>query len=275
MSEGTHRAAVTERAARAGGVVAKQAFRTEFGIETKASPTDLVTDADRDAQQQVLATIAQEFPNAVVVCEEETSTVDPKSLEVVETVPETGDAWVVDPIDGTANFAREIGFWATSVATVTDGEPVAAATFMPAMNDIYTVGPESVSRNDEPISVSERTDPDAFAIGVIGRWSLGKPAAHAALVREITSAFGDARRFGCMQGVLGLVAAGGLDGAVMPDPPEPWDSLAGAHLVRRAGGRATNLDGERWTDGDDALLVSNDQHHERLVDAVRAATESI
>lgn len=265
MSDAIHRAAITERAARAGGVVAKKGFRTELAVETKTSPTDLVTEADRDAQKQVLATIAQVFPKATVVCEEAVSPVGGSTLEIADSVPETGDCWVVDPIDGTANYAREIRFWATSVATVTDGEPIAGATYLPAMGDIYTVGQESVSRNDEPMSVSDRTDPSAFAVGVLGRWSTGEPTAHAALVREVTTHFGDVRRFGCMQGVLALVAAGGLDGAIMPSPPEPWDSLVGVQLIRRAGGKATDLSGESWTNGDDGLIVSNDEHHERFV----------
>ncbi|WP_436903166.1 inositol monophosphatase family protein [Halovenus halobia] len=271
MSEATHRAAVAERAARAGGVVAREAFRTELTIETKQSPTDVVSNADRDAQQQVLATIAQEFPAATVICEEDVSTVGAGEVEVAEVVPETGPAWVVDPIDGTANFVREIGFWATSVAAVVDGEPVAGATSMPSMTDIYTAGPESVSRNDEPMTVSEQTNPDAFAVGTTGRWSTSDPDTPAEIVRAVTEHFGDARRFGCIQGLLALVAAGGMEAAIMPDPPNAWDSLAGVHLVRRAGGRATTLSGERFSDGDDALIVSNDTRHEAVLDAAQQA----
>ena len=271
MSEATHRAAVAERAARAGGVVAREAFRTELSIETKQSATDVVSEADRDAQQQVLATIAQEFPNATVICEEEVPTVGAGDIEVAEEVPETGPAWVVDPIDGTANFVREIGFWATSVAAVVDGEPVAGVTAMPSMNDTYAAGPESVTRNDESMQVSERTDPAAFAVGTTGRWSTSDPETPAAIVREVTERFGDARRFGCIQGLLALVAAGGMDAAIMPDPPNSWDSLAGVHLVCRAGGRATTLSGERFSDGDDALIVSNDRRHDVVLSAAQAA----
>jgi len=271
MSEAIHRAAITERAARAGGVVAKEGFRGELTVESKASPTDVVSNVDREAQQQVLSTVAQEFPTATVVCEEDAPPVGANGIEIAESVPDSGPAWVVDPIDGTANFVREIGFWATSVAAVIDGEPVAGATAMPAMNDIYTAGPESVSRNDEPMTVSDRTDPAEFAIGTTGRWSTSDPSVPTAIVREVSERFGDSRRFGCIQGLLAVVAAGGMDGAIMPDPPNAWDSLAGVHLVRRAGGRATTLSGDRFTDGDDDLIVSNGTRHEELLDAARAA----
>jgi myo-inositol-1(or 4)-monophosphatase len=271
MSEATHRAAVAERAARAGGVVAREAFRTELSVETKQSPTDVDSTADRDAPQQILATIATEFPGATVICEEDVSQVGAGEVEIADTVPETGPAWVVDPIDGTANFVRETGFWATSVAAVVDGEPVAGATFMPSMTDSYTAGPESVSRNDEPMAVSEQTDPEAFAVGTTGRWSTGDPDTSAEIVRTVVERFGDVRRFGCIQGLLALVAAGGMEAAIMPDPPNAWDSLAGVHLVRRAGGRATTLSGERFSDGDDALIVSNDTRHGTVLDAARQA----
>ncbi|MXR51030.1 inositol monophosphatase [Halovenus sp. WSH3] len=271
MSEATHRAAVAERAARAGGVVAREAFRGDLTVESKSSPTDVVSNADREAQQQVLATIAQEFPGATVVCEEDVPPVGVGDIEVAETVPEAGPAWVVDPIDGTANFVREIRFWASSVAAVVDGDPVAGATAMPAMEDVYTAGPESVSRNDEPMSVSDRTDPAEFAIGTTGRWSTSDPEGPSAIVREVLERFGDIRRFGSIQGLLALVAAGGMDGAIMPDPPNAWDSLAGVHLVRRAGGRATTLSGARFTDGDDSLIVSNDTRHDTVLEAARAA----
>jgi len=64
-----------------------------------------------------------------------------------------------------------------------------------------------------------------------------------------------------MQGVLALVAAGSLDAAFMPRRPHPWDAVAGVHLVRRAGGTVTALDGEPWTPERTGLVVSNGERH--------------
>jgi len=273
MSETTHRAAVTERAARAGGAVAKREFRTALRVETKSSETDLVTNADREAQEQVLATIAGEFPGARVVCEEEQHSIAGVDVDILASVPDSGDAWVVDPIDGTANYANEIRFWATSVAAISAGEPVAAATYLPALGDVYTAGPDSVLRNDGPMTVSDRTDPAAFTVGLLGRWAPARAVRQGGFIREVTDRFGDARRFGSMQGVLGLVAAGSLDAAIMPDPPEPWDSIAGVYLLRRAGGTATTVDGDRWANGTGPLVVSNGECHDRVCAAARAPAE--
>ena len=273
MSDATRRAALAERAARAGGVSARGTFREDLAVETKADKNDVVTEADRDAQRQVLATVGQEFPDARVVCEEDVPPFGEPDVELLDAVPATGDAWVVDPIDGTANYVRGIRFWATSVAALVDGSPVGVATYLPAEQDIYAAGPESVTRNGVTMAVSDRTDPETFGVGLLGRWTQRGGPRGAALFRAASEAFGDVRRFGCMQGTLALVAAGGLDAAFMPDVPYPWDAIAGVHLVRRAGGVATDLEGEPWADGSEGLVVSNGTRHEAVLAAVREGAD--
>jgi myo-inositol-1(or 4)-monophosphatase len=268
MSDATRRAALAERAARAGGVSARGTFRGDLAVETKADKNDLVTDADRDAQRQVVGTIRREFPDARFVCEEEAQPVDGDDVDLLESVPDTGDAWVVDPIDGTANYVRGIRFWGTSVAALVDGSPVGVATYLPAEQDLYAAGPESVTRNGTTMQVSDRTDPETFAVGLIGWWPRQAGARPTALFRAATERFGDVRRFGCMQGVLALVADGALDAAFMPETPHPWDAIAGVHLIRRAGGVATDVAGEPWTDGGDGLVVSNGTCHDEVLAAV-------
>jgi len=277
MSEARLLAAIAERAARAGGVVAKKSFRGALSVETKSGKNDLVTQVDRDAQQQVIATISQEFPNATLVCEEESLPIGAgtEDITLADEIPASGDAWVVDPIDGTSNFVREIRFWTTSVAALSGGEPVGVATYLPAEDDIYTAGPESVSRNDTSMTVSDRSDPETFAVGLIGWWPTRQGDEYASLFKSTAARFGDLRRMGTMQGALALVAAGGYDAAVMPGTPYPWDSLAGVHLVRRAGGTVTNLDGEPWETGDTGLVASNGQAHETVLETVREGVDGV
>jgi myo-inositol-1(or 4)-monophosphatase len=272
MTDATRRAALAERAARAGGVVARETFREDLLVETKADKNDVVTEADRDAQRQVVATIRNEFPADTLVCEEEATQPD-DDVELQKDVPESGRAWVVDPIDGTANYVRGIRFWGTSVAAVVDGEPVGVATYLPAEGDIYTAGPESVTLNGSVMSVSERSDPETFAAGLIGWWPTKGGERYAALFRAAADRFGDLRRFGCLQGALALVANGGLDAAFMPTRPHPWDAVAGVHLIRRAGGTATDVHGERWHHDSDGLVVSNGQAHDVVLDAVREGAD--
>lgn len=269
MTDAIRRAAVAERAARAGGVVARDRFRTDIPAETKANRNDLVTEADREAQEQVISTVREEFPADALVCEEDAVPPGQGDVEIHKSVPESGAAWVVDPIDGTGNYVRGVRFWTTSVAAVVDGDPVGVATYLPAENDIYTAGPESVTRNGSPIAVSDRSDPGTFAVALIGWWPARQGDRYASLFRAAAGEFGDLRRFGSIQGVLALVAAGALEAAFMPERPHPWDAIAGVDLVRRAGGTATDVHGERWQHDSEGLVVSNGEGHDAVLASVR------
>lgn len=267
----THRTAVAERAARAGGVVAREQYRSSLDIETKADKNDLVTATDREAQEQVIATIREAFPDDALVCEEDALPpgVDP-ATEIHKSVPPSGPAWVVDPIDGTVNFVRGARFWASCVAAVVDGEPVAGATYLPTIEDIYVAGAEGTTRNGTTVSVSDRTDPETFVVGLLGWWPMGKGEEYAALFSTSAETFADCRRMGSLQGALALVAAGTLDAAFMPAHPHPWDSLAGVHLIRQAGGTVTDIHGDPWSHDSEGLVVSNGQVHETVLAAARA-----
>lgn len=277
MSDGHHRGAVAERAARAGGVVARKQFRSDVRVETKANKNDVVTETDRDAQAQVVATVREEFPDDPFLCEEELVTrsgpeVAASEPESTDTVPETGPVWVVDPIDGTANFVRGLTTWTTSVAAVSDGETVGSATYLPATGEFYGAGPDSVTRDGEALSVSDRTDPETFAVVPVGWWDTDDRAEFGRLCTAIGERFGDLRRIGSFQATLALIAAGSLDGAICLKPTNPWDTMAGVHMIRRAGGRVTDLDGERWHHDSRGLVASNDEAHDELL---AAATDAL
>lgn len=253
------RAAVVERAARAGSEVAMDHFRTDLEVSVKRGKTDVVTRADREAQDRVIAVIQDAVGDEAIVGEEG---------EELKTVPESGPAWIIDPIDGTANYVRGNRTWATSVAAVRDGEPLAAATILPAMGDAYVADGERVALNGDPIRVSGRTDPDTFAVVPTIWWPLDRRAEYAAAFEAIVERFGDARRIGCAQAALGMLASGQLEAVVTNVQANPWDTVAGVHLTRLAGGTVTGLDGERWTPGTKGLVASNGTAHDLVLEAV-------
>lgn len=276
MADAHHRAAIAKRAARAGGVVARGVFRGELEVETKANENDLVTQTDRDAQSEVVTTVRQEFPEDAFLLEE-TPTVtpgrdgNPDDLQTVDGVPDRGPVWIVDPIDGTANFVRGVSLWTTSVAAVLDGETVGSATSLPAVEDVYAAGPESVTRNGEPISVSGRSDPGTFAVATVGWWDRTDRSVFADLSAAVVERFGDLRRLGSFQATLAHLAAGGLEGAIAPGPTHAWDTVAGVHMIRHAGGVVTDTLGEPWAPDADSLVASNGECHEAVLAAARAA----
>ncbi|MFB6270142.1 MAG: inositol monophosphatase [Halobacterium sp.] len=254
------RVSVAERAARAGGEVALEAFRTGIDVEVKSGKTDVVTQADRDAQRRVIEVIRETHPEDAIVGEEE---------DELKTVPEAGAAWVIDPIDGTNNFVRDTPVWATSVAAVKDGETLAAANVMPALGDVYVAGDDGVTLNGDPVSVSTNTEPETFAVVPTIWWEFDRRDEYAAACRAIVDRFADLRRYGCAQAVLSMVASGQLEAAITNVTVNPWDSVAGVHLVREAGGVVTDVHGDEWEPGCDGLVASNGQAHDVVLDAAR------
>lgn len=261
MVDAERRVSVTERAARVGSEVAMETFRTDIATDTKTSKTDVVTQADRDTQARVREVIEETFPDEVVVGEE---------ADARKAVPETGAAWIIDPIDGTSNYVRGTRMWATSVACVVDGECVAAANVFPALGDAYIAGPDGVTRNGEPIEVSTEWDPEAGVVSPTLWWGFDHRDEFTAAVTEVLERFGDLRRAGCTQGTLSSVACGGLDGAISNIDPHPWDTVAGAFMVEQAGGIVTDIDGDPWRYDAVGLVASNGRLHDEVLAAAQA-----
>ncbi|GAB3418861.1 inositol monophosphatase [Haloparvum alkalitolerans] len=252
------RATVAERAARAGSRVAHEHFRTDIAVETKASKTDVVTEADRAAQREVIDVIRGAFPEDAMVGEED---------DELKAVPETGAAWVIDPIDGTNNYVRGMRTWATAVAAVADGDPVAAASALPALGDVYTADESGAYRDGEPVAVSDVSDPETAAVVPTIWWPREERDQYARACEAIVSRFGDLRRFGCAQAALASVAEGAIEGVITNVDCNPWDSVAGVHMIRRAGGTVTDLDGDRWRHDSTGLVASNGALHDEVLAA--------
>lgn len=261
----SERLAVARDAATAGGERALQDFRRDIPVETKAGPTDYVTEADRAAQDRVVAEIRESCPDDPIVGEEDESPSE---------VPESGPAWIIDPIDGTANYVRGMHAWTTAVAAVEDGEPVAAVVAAPALGDVYAAGTNGATRNGEPISVSETTDPDAAAVCPTLWWDRDRRDEFADLVGAAVRTFADCRRIGSAQYEFALVADGALDATLSNLRAFPWDTIAGAHLVRQAGGRVTDVHGDRWRHDARGIVASSGNVHEEALDVARAGDDA-
>jgi myo-inositol-1(or 4)-monophosphatase len=258
----TSRLSLAREAARTGGEVAAGGFRGPLTVETKANELDSVTEFDREVQRRVTKLLRADEPGAVIVGEEELP-----DIETQKALPGSGTAWVVDPIDGTNNFVVGNRIWCCAVAAVADGEAVAAVNEFPALGDCFSAGDEGATRNGEPISVSQRTRAETFTINPISGLSAANRRMLSEYVSIIAGEFGDCRRFGSSQFALSSVAAGELDAAVSNMQLSPWDTVGGVHLIRQAGGKVTDLEGNRWTPGDEGIIASNGKAHEELVAA--------
>jgi myo-inositol-1(or 4)-monophosphatase len=252
---------IAKSAAVEAGNKALRYYRSLSKVDTKDGKTDYVTVADLKAQQKAVDVISEHRPDDEVVGEEG----DGK-----KEIPEEGACWIIDPIDGTSNFVRGANIWTTSVAFVVDGEPVAAANYIPTGDDLYVADTEMV-RNGNSVEVSEKTDKEVFKVVPTVWWGYHRRDEFSEITKRILTNFGDMHRLGSVQAVLSMVASGAFEAAVTNVEVNPWDSVAGVHMVRCAGGKVTDADGDRWTPGSVGLVASNGHEHE----AVRKTVDSL
>jgi histidinol-phosphatase len=216
-----------------------------------------VTEADLAVEEALRGALAKRFPDDAILGEE----------HGLEGSP--GRTWVLDPIDGTKNFAAGIQIFATLIALLDDGAPVVGVVSAPALGERYSAGRGGgATLNGNRIEVSTVSDvPEAFLVWGDVSWaveSASSDESFATLVRRAarTRAFGDF--WGHM-----LVARGAAD-AMMEESLRVWDWAALQVLVEEAGGRVTQLDGEPLVDGG-SVLTSNGALHTQLVNRLSAA----
>jgi len=146
---------------------------------------------------------------------------------------------------------------------------MAAAVIAPALGDAYVADADAAWRGDARIAVSEADRPAEAAVCPTLTWSRDGDAG------GLPGPFGNWRRVGAAQLELALVADGGFEAAVSAVGGAPWDTVAGVHMVRMAGGRVTTLSGNRWRHDATGLAASNGDPriHEALLAAADAGTD--
>jgi len=217
------RAETCRRLIKAAGVFAGKAFdeRPAGAFEMKG-PQDFLTETDLAVEKLIRQEIETQFPNDGFLGEETGGVVE-------------GDYWVVDPIDGTANFARGIPHYCVAIAFVSAGEVQIGAIYNPSFDELYFARKgKGAYRDDTKISVSriDRADEASIELG----WSNRLPNQHYFdIVHQLFDAGANVRR--ASSGALGLayVADGRSDGYAELHM-NAWDCLAGFLLVQEAGG---------------------------------------
>ncbi len=240
-------------AERAAGTIALRYYHGGFDVTVKPDLTP-VTQADREAEQAIVAALGRAFPEIGVLGEE---------------FGAQGSAerrWIIDPIDGTKNFVRRIPVWATLIALEDAGEVVAGVIHNPATGDLFTARRGGGARhNGTPIQVSD--------VGDLGRASL----VHAGLKLLRQAGYWDGfvrlvdatdrqRGFGDYVGYP-LVAAGKAEIYAEVDL-KPWDLAPCKILVEEAGGRFTDFAG-RPTIYTGTALATNGRLHDTVLALLR------
>ena len=253
-------------AARAGGAVLVDGLQRPRQVELKSERASIVTWADVAAQAAILGVIRGRFPDHAVLAEEDRAG-DGEGGAAGACV-----TWLVDPLDGTSNYAHGVPFACTSVA-VRDGDGLAAgAIFDPFRGELFTASRGGGAWLDgERLAVSD-VDSPARALVCTGIQS-DDPEAIATFGRRIVALSERCRGVRCVGSpalCLAYVAAGRVDAFLERDATFAWDVGAGALLITEAGGRIEDLDGGPLNLGHGLanVLGSNGAIHAALADIV-------
>jgi histidinol-phosphatase len=232
--------------------IALEVFARDFEVRTKPDLSP-VTEADLAIEARLRELVAERFPDDAVLGEEggEAGPADARRV------------WVLDPIDGTKNFASRIQIWATLIALMVDGEPVLGLASAPAIGERYrAVRGGGATLNGRPVHVSAVDDLAASTVCTTGLHSfIGTPFERPFV--DLAGRVARMRGFGDFWGHM-LVARGSAEVMIEPDL-RVWDWAAVAAIAVEAGGRVTTFDGGPLADHGSVLTTNG-----RLHDAVLA-----
>lgn len=259
----SQRLIIAQRAARAAGKILLAKHRDARDIRYKGK-RDIVTDADYAAERVIQQTIRARFPNDQFISEEG----DAKEHQRLwQRASESKDLalWIVDPLDGTTNYARGLNIFCTSIALYRAGQVQIGVVYDPVANELYSAERgRGAFLNDKPIHVSTVRSLEQAVFGA--EWARAPRArARAAQVfacvlqRTMTG-----RAFGSAALSLCQVAAGRLDG-YMHLSLAPWDVAAAALIVEEAGGQVTTPSGDAWSVHSKEYVASNGYLHNTLL----------
>ncbi len=255
---------VARAAAEKGGEVIQKYLRQGVQMRSKAT-CDLVSDADLESEQVIVEAIRRSFPDHAIIGEES----------------HTGDtmadqAWIVDPLDGTNNFAHDIPHFAVSIAYYEKGQPQCGVIYNPVRNDWYwSQRGEGAYCNDQRVEVSKEAQLQDALIGVGFYYDRGAMMESTlAAIRELfQQSIHGIRRFGTAS--LDLCHVGmGFYGAYFEYELSAWDFAAGQLFVQEAGGRVTTCQGKHLPLRKTSVLASNGLLHESVLKIVSSHYDS-
>jgi myo-inositol-1(or 4)-monophosphatase len=222
------------KAARRAGSVINRATRNLdiIAVKEKAAK-DFVSDVDREAEQEIIRTLREAYPDHAILAEESGASGDSEHQ------------WIIDPLDGTTNFLHGFPQYCVSIALSHRGVVSQAVIFDPSRNDLFTASRGSGAYlNDQRIRVSKRAHlaPSLLGTGFPFR-QFDHVDVYLAILRAMMKESAGVRRAGSAALDLAYVAAGRLDG-FWEFGLAPWDMAAGALMITEAGGLVSDLAGE-------------------------------
>ena len=249
----------TIQAARLGGAVLQDYAQKGFTVHSKGEAINLVTEADIESEKTIIQSIRKTFPDHQILSEE----------QGLQDSPQHPIKWIIDPLDGTVNFAHGFPMYNVSIGVEYQGNCVIGAIYDPTRDELF-LGQQGrgATLNGTPIHVSTTTTLEqallvtGFAYDIHTATDNNLKEFCAFAVRA-----GGMRRTGTAAIDLCYIACGRLDG-FWELQLNPWDTAAGKVIVEEAGGKITNYTGEPYSIYGKTILASNNLIHQEMLEVL-------
>ncbi len=260
MSENRELLAFAEELARGAGGILRRNYGRAQTIHFKGE-INLVTDVDHESEAYLLGRIRERYPEHGVLSEESPELPSPSPYR-----------WIIDPLDGTTNYAHGYPCFCVSVAVERDGKVVAGAVYDPLLDESFTAAwGGGAFRNGKPVAVSKTRELRKSLLATGFAYDVKSSSDNNFDYFRAFVLTGQAiRRDGSAALDLCYLACGRFDG-FWELKLKPWDTAAGLLILHEAGGVASRLDGGPYDIHQPDLLASNGHIHGQMVEVLRKA----
>ena len=250
-------------AVKAGAAELSRFFNKSFIVSNKEGINNLVTEADHASEKAILDVIYKEFPDHHILSE-----------EAGEIIQDSNYKWIIDPIDGTVNFAHSIPLCCVSIALEYKGEIILASVYNPIMNELFFAEKgKGATLNDKSIRVSKKQNVvNACLVTGFPYTYLDMPNGPLQIFEKLIRKGIPVRRLGSAATDLCWVAAGRFDG-FYEHKLQAWDSAGGYLIVEEAGGKVTDFNGSKFSPYQPHILATNGDIHEEMLAVINNEKE--
>ncbi len=247
------------KAAHDAGALMLERFHGRFEIEHKEGVNNLVTEVDTACEAIIMDLIQTHFPDHSILSEEDGATVQHSEYQ-----------WIIDPIDGTVNFAHGVPLCCVSIALKKNNEIMLGAIYNPMMDEFFFAEKgKGAYLNGAPISVSTKADFNTAFLVTGFPYHYDTTTDPLRVFSKLIKRGLPIRRLGSAALDLCWVACGRFD-AFWEYYLNPWDLAAGLLIVREAGGSVTNFKGEQHIIFEPEMLASNGHIHADLLNELNS-----
>jgi myo-inositol-1(or 4)-monophosphatase len=247
-------------AANTAGTLLRETWQQPKIIDYKGA-IDLVTSVDRECERRIVEVLQKNFPGHAVLAEEATDLLGTQSSH----------RWIIDPLDGTTNFAHSYPQFCVSIALERDDEVIMGLVYDPLRRECFrAVKDQGATLNDGSLRISTVKELDKALLATGFPYDQREKADfYLGFFKAFMTRSQGIRRNGSAALDLCYVACGRVDG-FWELKLRPWDTAAGALMVAEAGGRVTDLSGNKFSIWGEETVASNGAIHDEMIEVSRA-----